>query len=74
MSLKLKALSYTIGILVGISAAVGISIFLVFAFITPFILSLVLLISSLIMSGALIYPAVIDSLNNTLRRKNKGVQ
>lgn len=74
MSLKLKALSYTIGILVGISTAVGISIFLVFAFITPFILSLVLLISSLIMSGALIYPAVIDSLNNTLRRKNKGVQ
>ena len=69
MSLKLKALSYTIGIMLGISAAVGISTFLVIAFVTPLILSFIIIISSLIMSGVLIYPAVIDYLNNTLGRK-----
>ena len=74
MNLKLKALTYTVGILLGISTAIGISFFLVVAFVTPLILSWMILLFSTVMAGSLVYTAVMDSLNNTINRKNKNVQ
>jgi len=71
VNLKLKALTYTIGILIGVGLAISICIFLIFTYVTTFMLTCAMVLAAIIMSGLLIYDAVIGSLDNTLGRKNK---
>jgi len=71
VNLKLKALTYTIAILIGVGLAISICIFLIFTYVTEFVLTCIMVLAAIIMSGLLIYDAVIGSLGNTLGRKNK---
>jgi len=70
VNLKLKALIYTIGILIGIGIAISISIFLIFTYVTEFIITCIMVLAAVIMSGLLIYDAVIGFLGRG--PKNKG--
>lgn len=72
MNLKLKALIYTVGILVGLSIVISISIFLILTYVTQLMLTFLMVSAAVGMAGLLIYDVVKDSLSDTLGRKNKG--
>ena len=71
MNLKLKALIYTIGILIGIGIANSISIFLIFTYVTEFIITCIMVLAAVIMSGLLIYDAVIGFLGRGPKNKDE---
>jgi len=72
VNLKLKALIYTVGILVGLSIVISISIFLILTYVTQLMLTFLMVSAAVGMAGLLIYDVVKDSLSDTLGRKNKG--